>query len=90
VAAAPSAAPASSPEDEAALQAERSFVLTAELGYATLHLDFIVFKRSAPWAGVNGQQVVPGSIVDGFLVEEIGADFVRLRDRKGAVVLRVR
>jgi len=69
---------------------ERSFVLTADLGYARLHLDFIVYKPSAPFGRVNGQDIVVGSIVDNFVVEEIGESFVRLRDGRGAVVLRVR
>lgn len=68
---------------------ERSFVLTADLGYARLHLDFIVYKPSAPFGRVNGQDIVVGSIVDKFVVEEIGESYVRLRDGRGAVVLRV-
>ncbi len=69
---------------------ERSFVLTAELGYARLHLDYIVYKPSAPFGRVNGQDIVVGSVVDGFVVEEIGESHIRLRDSRGAVVLRVR
>ncbi len=65
-------------------------MLHADLGYAELQLDFIVYKPSAPFGRVNGQDIVPGSIVDGFLVEQIGRDFVRLRDSRGPVVLRVR
>ncbi len=73
-----------------AADGERSFVLDADLGYATLHLDYIVFKPSAPFGSINGQRIVEGTIVDGFLVEEIGRDFVRLRDSRGPLVLRVR
>lgn len=69
---------------------ERSFVLTAELGYARLHLDYIVYKPSAPFGRVNGQDIVVGTVVDGFVVEEIGESHVRLRDSRGVVVLRVR
>lgn len=69
---------------------ERVYVLRADLGYAKLQLDFIVYKPSAPFGRINGQDIVPGSIVDGFLVEEIGRDFVRLRDPHGPLVLRVR
>lgn len=70
--------------------AERVFVLRADLGYVKLELDYIVYKPSAPFGRVNGQDIVPGSIVAGFLVEEIGRDFVRLRDPRGPIVLRVR
>lgn len=69
---------------------DRVFVIDADLGRVKLHLDFIVHKPSAPFAGINGAQVVPGSMVEGLLVEEIGQDFVRLRDTRGAVTLRVR
>jgi hypothetical protein len=34
--------------------------------------------------------VAAGTIVDGFVVEEIGPDFIRLRDSRGPVVLRTR
>jgi hypothetical protein len=64
--------------------------LDADLGYATLHLDFLVYKPSGGFGRVNGQDVAPGTIVDGFTVEEIGADFIRLRDSRGALVLRTR
>lgn len=65
-------------------------MLDADLGRVKLHLDFVVYKPSAPFAGINGQQVVPGSIVEGWLVEEIGRDFVRVSDGRGKVVLRTR
>lgn len=66
------------------------FVLHADVGYATLDLDFIVYKPSAPFGRINGQDIVPGSIVAGFRVDEIAADYVRLSDRYGPLVLRVR
>lgn len=72
------------------IETDRVFVIDADLGKVKLHLDFIVYKPSAPFAGINGVQIVPGSIVDGLLVEEIGADFVRLRDARGTLTLRVR
>jgi len=68
----------------------RDFVIDAELGYARLHLDYLVYKPSAPFARLNGRDVVVGSIVDGFRVVEIGPDFVRLADARGPVILRVR
>ncbi len=92
---APASVPAAGPAAETpgtgtAAGPERTFVLDADLGYAKLHLDYIVFKPSAPFGSVNGQRIVEGTIVDGFLVEEIGRDFVRLRDSRGPLVLRVR
>lgn len=69
---------------------DRTFVLDADLGRVRLHLDFVVYKPSAPFAGINGTQVVPGSIVEGLVVEEIGRDFVRLRDGRSTVTLKVR
>ncbi|OYW05772.1 MAG: hypothetical protein B7Z61_04985 [Acidobacteria bacterium 37-71-11] len=68
---------------------ERTFGLDADLGYAKFHLDYIVYRSKAPFAGINGQQVMIGSIIEGFTVEEIGPDDVRLRDAKGSVVLRI-
>ena len=68
---------------------ERAFGLDADLGYAKFHLDFIVYRSKAPFAGINGQQVTIGSVIEGFTVEEIGPDDVRLRDPKGPVVLRI-
>ncbi len=68
---------------------ERTFGLDADLGYAKLHLDYIVYRSKAPFAGINGQQVTIGTIIEGFTVEEIGPEDVRLRDAKGLVVLRV-
>ena len=67
----------------------RAFVVDADLGYAKLHLDYVVYRPGSPFAGINGQQVIIGSVIDGFQVEEIGPESVRLRDRRGAVVLRV-
>lgn len=69
---------------------DRTFVLDADLGRVRLHLDFVVYKPSAPFAGINGTQVVPGSILEGLVVEEIGRDFVRLRDGRNTVTLKVR
>jgi hypothetical protein len=69
-------------------QRERSFTIDADLGYAKLHLDYIVYRPGSPFASVNGGQVMVGSVIDGFTVEEISQDSVRLRDRHGTVVLR--
>jgi hypothetical protein len=67
---------------------ERSFVVDADLGYAKLHLDYIVYRPGSPFAGINGEQVVIGTKIDGFQVEEIGADSVRLQGSRGTVILR--
>ena len=69
---------------------ERSFVIDAELGYAKLHLDYLVYKPSAPFARINSRDVIVGSIIEGFKVHEIGPDFVRLSDSRGPLTLRVR
>jgi hypothetical protein len=70
-------------------EGERSFGLDADLGYAKLHLDYIVYRSKAPFAGINGQQVIVGSVVAGFTVEAIAAESVLLRDAQGTVELRV-
>ena len=67
----------------------QTYLLRADLGYAKLQLDYLVYKPSAPFGRVNGQDVVPGSIVDGFIVEEIGPDFMKLKDSRSTVVLRL-
>lgn len=66
----------------------RVFIVSADLGYAKLVLDFIAYRPRAPFAGINGTQVAVGSVVEGFTVEEIGPERVTLRDARGAVVLR--
>ena len=67
---------------------EREFVIDADLGRVKLHLDYIVYRPGSPFAGINGQQVAIGSVIEGFQVEEIGPELVRLRDGRGTVVLR--
>jgi hypothetical protein len=67
---------------------EREFVIDADLGHVKLHLDYVVYRPGSPFAGVNGQQVIIGSVIEGFQVEEIGPELVRLRDGRGTVVLR--
>ena len=82
--------PASAPPPADAPAGERVYVLRADLGYAKLQLDFLVYKPSGGFGRINGQDVIPGSVVDGFTVEEFGPDFVRLRDGRGLLVLRTR
>jgi hypothetical protein len=66
------------------------FVLEADLGYARLSLGYVIDRPDDPFAEVNGREVHVGSTVDGFVVESITRLEVRLRDARGAVVLRVR
>jgi len=67
---------------------ERTFVVDADLGSAKLHLDYVVYRPGSPFAGINGQQVVIGTVIEGFQVEEIGPESVRLRNDRVTVVLR--
>jgi hypothetical protein len=69
---------------------ERVFVIDADLGYAKLHLDWLVYKPGASFGRINGQEIVVGSNIDGFTVEKIDPEAVTLRDRHGALVLRAR
>jgi hypothetical protein len=66
----------------------RVYIVNADLGYAKLVLDFIAYRPSAPFAGINGTQVAVGSVVEGFTVEEIRPERVMLRDARGALILR--
>lgn len=68
---------------------ERVYDVEADLGYATLTLDYIVFRSTDPFAQINGLDVRVGSIIEGFTVEEIGRSSVRLRDDRGPLILRV-
>jgi hypothetical protein len=67
---------------------ERVYVLDANLGHVKLHLDYIVYRPSAPFASINDQQVRIGSIIEGFEVTEISPDLVKLHGARGTVVLR--
>lgn len=68
---------------------ERVFDVEANVGYATLTLDYIVFRSTEPFAQINGVDVRVGSTIEGFTVDEIGASSVRLHDTKGPLILRV-
>lgn len=94
-AAAPEPTPAQRGDTELANSAEarpreRSFLIDADLGYAKLHLDYLVYRPGSPFGRVNGQDVVIGTTVAGFMVEEITVDYVKLADRRNTVILRVR
>jgi hypothetical protein len=66
----------------------RDYVADADLGHATLSLDYIVFRPDDPFAQINGLDVRVGSTIEGCTVEEITAEAVRLRDSRGPLVLR--
>jgi hypothetical protein len=68
---------------------DREFILDADLGYASLSLGYIVFRPADPFAEINGTEVHQGSEIEGFTVETIERDLVRLRDSRGPLVLRV-
>ena len=68
----------------------REFVLDADLGYAQLSLGYVVFRASDPYAEINGRLVHEGWRIEGFVVEEITATTVRLRDDRGELILRAR
>jgi len=68
---------------------ERVFHVEADLGYASLVVDYIAFRPDDPFARINGVDVRVGSTVEGFTVEEITGTAVRLRDERGPVVLMV-
>jgi hypothetical protein len=68
---------------------ERVFHVEAELGYASLALDYIVARPSDPFARINGIDLRVGDTIEGFTVEGISATEVRLRDGRGPLILRV-
>jgi hypothetical protein len=68
---------------------ERVFHVEADLGYASLVVDYIVDRPSDPFARINGLDVRVGDTIEGFTVEEITSTAVRLRDARGPLVLRV-
>lgn len=68
---------------------DRVFVLEADLGYAKLSLDYIVFRPDDPFAEINGIEVHEGWFVDDFVVDTIERDRVILHDEKGPLILRV-
>jgi len=83
------AAPESTASDLSTNSGERVFEVEADLGYAALSLDYIVFRATDSYAQINGFDVRVGSHVEGFTVEEITAEWVRLKDDRGPLVLKV-
>jgi hypothetical protein len=94
----PAAAAAARPEREGepassapvAVPREGSYLIDADLGYVKLHLDYLVYRPGSPFGRVNGQDVVTGTTVSGFVVEEITVDHIKLADKRHTVILRVR
>jgi hypothetical protein len=68
---------------------ERVFHVEADVGYASLVVDYIVDRPSDPFARINGLDVRVGGTIEGFTVEEITSTAVRLRDARGPLVLMV-
>lgn len=86
----PTATPTASPTATPDSRPARSFLIDADLGHIKLHLDYIVFRPSAPFASVNGQRVVVGSTLGQAQVVAILEGEVHLEDRAGRVILRAR
>ena len=83
------AVPPATPEPAVAGERRtRDVLIDADVGYAKLHLDYLVYRPGSPFGRVNGQDVIVGSIVEGFKVEEITADYIKLADRRNTVILR--
>jgi len=83
--AAPTRGPVGSPEGGA-----RRYVGEARLGGTRLRLDFIVYRRRAPFAEINGLDVHVGESVEGYTVVAIAPEEVTLEGPAGRVVLAVR
>ena len=67
----------------------REFLVDADLGYATLSLDYIMVSPTESFAQINGLEVRVGGHIEGFTVEEITENRVTLRDEKGPLVIKV-
>ncbi len=67
---------------------KRDFLAEADLGTAQLSLDYIVYRTNDPYAEINGIEVHVGHHIEGFVVEEITSDLVRLSDENGPLILR--
>lgn len=64
--------------------------MQAKLPDRVLTLDFLVYGPTRSFARINGQEVVEGSTVAGFVVEKILEDRVILRQGQETVVLKTR
>ncbi|KDA53172.1 hypothetical protein EG19_07290 [Thermoanaerobaculum aquaticum] len=68
----------------------QEFAVQAKLPDRVLTLDFLVYGPTRSFARINGQEVVEGSTVAGFVVEKILEDRVILRQGQETVVLKTR
>jgi hypothetical protein len=68
----------------------RDFFAEADLKDTKLKLDYIVFRANDPYAEINETEVHVGHHIEGFVVEEITRDLVRLSDKNGSLILRAR
>jgi hypothetical protein len=68
---------------------ERVFHTEADLGYASLSVDYIVARPHDPFVRINGMDLRVGNTVEGFTVEAITPTEVRLRDERGPLILKV-
>ena len=68
----------------------REFVGVATIGDVTLTLGYLVYRPTNPFVQINGIDVRVGSIIEGFVVDEITRDQVILHNDEGPVVIRVR
>ncbi len=69
---------------------EREFVAVATIGDVTLTLGYLVYRPKNPFVQINGIDVRVGSMIEGFVIDEITRDRVVLHDGDGPVVIRVR
>ncbi|MCD4748701.1 MAG: hypothetical protein K8R59_04935 [Thermoanaerobaculales bacterium] len=72
------------------LPGSRDVVAEARIGGTTLTLGYLVYRSEDPFAEINGIDVHVGTIIEGFLVEEILRDRVVLRNDEGPLVIRVK
>lgn len=82
--------PQPGPTPEAKPSPPQEFVVNAKLTGTVLTLDFLVYGPTRSFARINGQEVVEGSTVAGFVVEKILEDRVILRQGQETVVLKTR
>lgn len=85
----PPPAERATPRETRGPNGERVFHVEADVGYASLVVDYIVDRHSDPFARINGRDIRVGGTIEGFTVEEITSAAVRLRDARGPLVLMV-
>jgi len=68
---------------------ERVFHVEADLGYASLAVDYIVARPNDPFARINGLDARVGDTIEGLTVDAITPTEVRLHDARGPLVLKV-